>query len=61
MDPEAEALRRALIAADLDPTGLDLVTLAGIWAETEKKIAGHRQDPGFATATPAFKPPTDPP
>jgi hypothetical protein len=59
-DSQLEVLRRDLIAAGLDPTGLDLAMLVGIRVETEKIIAGHRDEPEYAAATPAFNPPQEP-
>ena len=59
-DPDAEALLRDLIAAGLDPIGLDLATLAGIRTETERKVASHRGEDGFLMAEPAFNPPKEP-
>ena len=56
-DPQLEALRRDLISAGLDPTGLDLAMLVGVRKETEKAIAKHRDEPEYAAATPAFNPP----
>ena len=59
-DPEVEALRRDLITAGLDPTGLDLAMLVGVRLETEKVIIKHRGEPEYAGATPAFNPPQEP-
>jgi hypothetical protein len=56
-DPDVEALRRDLISAGLDPTGLDLATLVGVRMETESAITKHRDEPEYAAATPAFNPP----
>lgn len=55
----AESLKAALVAAGLDPTGLDLEFLAVIKDETEQRIAAHRSDPGYGAAAPAFNPPAE--
>ena len=55
----AESLKAALVAAGIDPTGLDLAFLAGIKDETEQRIAAHRSDPGYTAAAPAFNPPKE--
>jgi hypothetical protein len=56
-DSKDAALSALLVAAGLDPTGLDLPMLATLKAETEAMIATGRQEPGFADADPAFNPP----
>ena len=53
----ADDLRAALVAAGLDPTGLDLEFLAYLKDVTEQRIAAHRTDAGFIGAAPAFNPP----
>ena len=60
-DPQVEELRHELVAAGLDPTGLDLARLVGIRMETEQKIAGHRTEPGSTAAPRAFNPPREQP
>ena len=55
----AETLKTALVAAGLDPTGLDLEYLAEIKDETEQRIAAHRSDRGYTAAAPGFNPPTE--
>jgi len=51
------ALGALLVAAGIEPAGLDLPILAALKAETEAMIAAGRQEPGFADAAPAFSAP----
>jgi aspartyl-tRNA(Asn)/glutamyl-tRNA(Gln) amidotransferase subunit A len=53
----AATIEVALVAAGLDPAGLDLEKLADVKAETEQVIARHRADEGYDGAVPAFNPP----
>jgi hypothetical protein len=53
----ADAMRAAFAAAGLDPAGIDLEWLAGIYDETKLKVASFRTDPDFLAAVPAFNPP----
>ena len=54
---ETSTLERDFATAGLDPTGIDLVWLAGIRTETEEKMASYRVTIGFVDAEPAFNPP----
>ena len=59
MSPRPETIdeiRIRLAALGLDPARVDLAWIAKIKADVEASIAALRTEPGFAAASPLFRP-----